>query len=107
MATENITITRSDLSGKSEAKTIAFGLKGTWYEIDLTPGEEDGLQGALEQYLAAARKASANPSRKGQSVPKMSQSERDEIRAWAAKNELSVPAKGRLPKAVLCCAVSG
>lgn len=102
MAIEKITIVRSDLSGESEASTVAFGLRGTWYEIDLTASEEEGLQKALEQYLSVGRKASPGTGEpKAALVPKMTQAERNEIRAWARENGFEVPVKGKLSKSVL------
>ncbi|MFC4048340.1 Lsr2 family protein [Actinomadura syzygii] len=100
MATRSIV--ESDLSGKGDAATITFGLGGTWYEIDLTPEEEEKLASTLKTYIEAGRKAAAdNKPEKVRQVPETTVEERDEIRAWAKKEGIELAERGRIPKKVM------
>lgn len=94
-------IIESDISGKTEAATVTFGLGDTWYEIDLTAEEEKQLESALKTYLKAGRKAEPKKPEKKKMVPETTPEERDAIRAWGRKNALDVPPYGRIPKDVM------
>ena len=88
----------SDLSGKTDAATVTFGLDGTWYEIDLTDDEKKKLESALKSYLTAGRKAAPKQPEKKRMVPETTPQEREEIRAWGRKNGHETPEFGRIPK---------
>lgn len=45
-----------DLNGREAAETVAFGLDGTNYEIDLTEANARKLRAALGAYVTVARK---------------------------------------------------
>jgi hypothetical protein len=101
MATEHLTIVKSDLSGDTEAATITFGLGGTWYEIDLTKAEEEQLQKSLKTYLKAGRKATPKQPEKRKVVPETTAEQREQIRAWARSEGFEVPERGRIPKEIV------
>lgn len=101
MATEHLTIVKSDISGSAEAATITFGLGGTWYEIDLTKDEEKQLEKALKTYLTAGRKATPKQPEKRKVVPETTAEQREQIRTWAQSEGFEVPARGRIPKEII------
>jgi Lsr2 protein len=98
MAKRIVEVVESDISGKPNAATVTFGLAGTWYEVDLTQDEEEGLKQALQSYLAVSRKGSRPPKKR--QVPEMTAEERARIRDWAKKKGHKVPERGRIPKEI-------
>ena len=106
MATKTVTHYTDDLDGSTDGvNTIKFGLHGTNYEIDLNAKHQEDLEAALEQFIAAGRKAGAAATstarRSGGSSSSSSGGEAKAIRAWAAENNVEVPARGRIPGAVV------
>lgn len=98
-------IVTDDLDGSADAETITFGLHGATYEIDLTKANQVKLDAALEPFLNAARKASG-PTRRQSSRPRSGGSggagpDPKAVRAWAAEQEIDVPARGRIPGALI------
>ncbi|MEU7156068.1 Lsr2 family protein [Streptomyces chrestomyceticus] len=98
MAIESIVV--SDLSRKPGATTVSFGLGGTWYEVDLSPEEQESLEDALEPYVKVGRKAGATPVKR-RVVPETTPEERERIREWARKNGYEFAERGRIPKKVM------
>jgi hypothetical protein len=86
-----------DIDGSEAAETIAFGLDGKSYEIDLNQSNAKKLRKALEPYVEAGRKR----SRSGKAY-KQTEVAPDPaaVRAWAQANKMDVPARGRIPKKV-------
>lgn len=105
MATTNLTIVSSDLSGEKDAATITFGIKGTWYEIDLTPEEQKDLESTLKTYVEVGRKAAAKAAKK-KDVPDTTPEQRELIRTWAQEAGMEVAERGRIPKKVLAAYVA-
>ncbi|MET9953137.1 Lsr2 family protein [Streptomyces sp. NPDC006339] len=94
-----------DIDGGEAAETVAFGLDGKMYEIDLNPANAKKLRTALAPYLAAGRRLSA---RDGAAAPASRSDYKHTalapdpaaVRAWAQSNKMDVPARGRIPKRV-------
>ncbi|HEX3929493.1 MAG TPA: Lsr2 family protein [Nocardioides sp.] len=87
-----------DLDGGDAAETVAFGLDGRSYEIDLNEKNAKALRNALAKYVGVARRAggrSAAAKRRAQ----VGTSAR-EIRDWARSNGHKVPDRGRIPSDV-------
>lgn len=86
-----------DIDGSEAAETIAFGLDGKSYEIDLNQANAKQLRKALEPFVEAGRKRSRSGKAYTQTavapVPAA-------VRAWAQSNKMDVPARGRIPKKV-------
>lgn len=92
-----------DIDGSDATQTVAFGLDGASYEIDLNDGNAAALRDALAPYVGHGRKvgrggggakrgggrAAATPSSAGASAK--------EIREWARENGHAVPERGRVP----------
>lgn len=92
-----------DIDGSDATQTVAFGLDGASYEIDLNDANADALREALAPYVGHGRKvgrggggakrgggrAAAASSGAGASAK--------EIREWARGNGHAVPERGRIP----------
>jgi acyl-CoA hydrolase len=86
-----------DLDGGDAVETVAFGLDGRGYEIDLNAKNAKALREALAKYVAAARRAGGRSSAKRRT--QMGTSAR-EIRDWARSTGHDVPDRGRIPSSV-------
>ncbi|KOT51128.1 MULTISPECIES: histone-like nucleoid-structuring protein Lsr2 [Streptomyces] len=98
MAIQNVIV--SDLSRKPDASTVSFGLGGMWYEIDLSPDEQEELAEKLKPYVKVGRKAGTTLVKK-RVVPKTTAEERAKIREWAREQGYEVNERGRILKDVM------
>ena len=87
-----------DLDGGDANETVAFGLDGRSYEIDLNEKNAKALRDALATYVAAARRAGGRAAG-GKRRTQVGTSAR-EIRDWARSNGHQVPDRGRIPSHV-------
>ena len=91
------------------SETVAFGLDGSTYEIDVCEEHAAGLRDAFAPYVGAARRAgrgaSAPAPRKARaSAPASSSADKErtqEIREWGRANGHTVSERGRLPGALV------
>lgn len=102
-----------DLDGGKAAETVAFGLDGASYEMDLSAKNAKNLRKALAEFVEAARKVKpASPVAGGTAGRGQRKTSRDKqsgrtqksdsnaIRAWANDNGISISARGRIPASV-------
>lgn len=104
MARKVNVIVESDLSGSANADTVEFGWGGKSYEIDLTDKEKADFEKALKKYIEVARstrKTEAVARARRGSKPQSTGPTPAQIRVWAAENDIEVPARGRIPEAVI------
>ncbi|HEX7355240.1 MAG TPA: Lsr2 family protein [Mycobacteriales bacterium] len=89
-----------DVDGVQAAETVAFALDGVAYEIDLSAKNAKALRADISKWTAHARKArkTGGGRRRGAARPT---GEAAAIRAWAHENGIEVPARGRIPAAVV------
>ncbi|MFD3530421.1 Lsr2 family protein [Streptomyces sp. NPDC058664] len=105
MAQRVVVTLSDDMDGGEAAETVAFGLDGKMYEIDLNAANAEKLRKALAPYLAAGRKLPAKAVT-GRSAPAETYTHTSlapdpaAVRAWAQSNKMEVPARGRIPKRV-------
>ncbi|MFF7775513.1 Lsr2 family protein [Streptomyces tanashiensis] len=105
MAQRVVVTLSDDIDGGEAAETVAFGLDGKMYEIDLNAANAKKLRKALAPYLAAGRKQPARVAA-GRSTQAASYThtalapDPAAVRAWAQSNKMDVPARGRIPKRV-------
>ena len=95
-----------DLDGSDATETVMFALDGTSYEIDLNKKNAAALRKALDQYVKAARRSSGTGGRRKSAPAAPSRKvQRDfdivQLREWAGSNGVDVPARGRIPQAVV------
>ncbi|MGJ3560165.1 histone-like nucleoid-structuring protein Lsr2 [Streptomyces sp. INA 01156] len=96
MAQKVVVTLFDDIDGSEAAETIAFGLDGKSYEIDLNEANADDLRKALAPYVQASRKR----SRSGRAYRQTEVARSWTVRAWALSNQMDVPARGRIPKRI-------
>ena len=89
-----------DIDGSDAAETVAFGLDGAQYEIDLSADNADRLREALSLYVghgrrAGGRKKAASGGGARPAAQANGPSAAD-IRAWARENGWDVPERGRV-----------
>jgi len=98
-----------DLDGGEAAETVTFGLDGATYEIDLSKRNAAAFRKSLGRYVNAARRGTASgrsPRRKA-AAPSTNGSKAKrgydivQLREWAGANKVKVPARGRIPQAVV------
>ncbi|MFF2522124.1 histone-like nucleoid-structuring protein Lsr2 [Streptomyces liangshanensis] len=103
MAQRVVVTLSDDLDGGEAAETIAFGLDGKSYVIDLNPANAKKLRKALAPYLAAGRRQT-NAARNGKNRATYRHTalapDPAAVRAWALSHKMDVPARGRIPKRV-------
>lgn len=90
-----------DIDGSDATQTVAFGIDGTSYEIDLNDAHASELRDALAGYIGHARKVSGG--RRTRSAAKSTANgahSAAEIRDWARSNGYDVPSRGRIPSDV-------
>ncbi|WP_183098050.1 histone-like nucleoid-structuring protein Lsr2 [Nocardioides pelophilus] len=85
-----------DIDGTDASETVAFGLDGTSYEIDLNEKNAAQLRDALASYVGHARKVGGRRTR-AKSAPAAGGASAKEIRDWARSNGHTVPDRGRIP----------
>jgi hypothetical protein len=83
-----------DLDQSDAEETVAFGLDGKEYAIDLNKKNARSLRDALAPYVAHARPVSSRGTRR--STRTGSGPAASEIRAWARENGFNVPDRGRV-----------
>ncbi|MBO1756574.1 Lsr2 family protein [Allobranchiibius sp. CTAmp26] len=99
MTQRAVTVLEDDVDGGPAVETIRFGLDGVAYEIDLSSRHAEQLRSALDGWRRHARRAgTAHPA-----VPRQVDTPVDSraVRAWATSRNLDLPAKGRIPDAVV------
>jgi hypothetical protein len=83
-----------DLDGSDAVETIAFGLGGKTYEIDLSAGNAEKFREAMAEFVEAARVIKRRPGRKfavvesagASAAARAPRTEAQEKRAWLAAN---------------------
>lgn len=97
MAQRVVVTLSDDIDGGEASETVAFGLDGRTYEIDLNPANAKKLRGALAPYVRAGRKRSNS----GRTYHRTAVApDPQTVRAWAQSHGYEVPARGRIPKKV-------
>lgn len=92
-----------DLDGAEAAETVAFGIDGRSYEIDLSAGNAGRLRDELARYVASARRTAGSARRRvtGATRPAADREQNQAIRDWARKRGMKVNERGRIPSEVL------
>ncbi len=96
---QRVVVTLSDdIDGSEAAETVAFGLDGKSYEIDLNQANAKKLRKALAPVRGGRPQAVRGPARRT-SRPHVAP-DPAAVRAWAQAHKMDVPARGRIPKKV-------
>lgn len=95
-----------DIDGGDADETVAFGLDGESYEIDLSRKNAAALRQALADYVSAARRSETQPAApaatatpNGVRTPyaPIDREQAAAIRTWARKKGHEVSDRGRIP----------
>jgi hypothetical protein len=87
-----------DLDGGKAAETVAFGVDGVGYEIDLSVKNAKALRKVLAEFVSVGRQVKAQAS----GVPRTASRGRAAgpdaatVRQWAHENEVPVSVRGRV-----------
>ncbi len=114
MAQQTTIVLTDDLDGSKAVETVSFALDGAHYEIDLNAKNAKNLRKTVAEFVDAGRKirtpaaaaARVAPARGGSrkssggTAGKTDKSELAAIRAWAADNNVTVAARGRISEDV-------
>jgi len=99
---KKVTVTLiDDFDGKATAdETVAFGLDGVTYEIDLSARNAAKLRAELQNWVKPARRVGG---RRRAATPRVPRSGGDaiSIRDWAHRNGYEVAARGRIRAEVI------
>lgn len=109
MAQKTVIELTDDVDGSKADETVAFGVDGSSYEIDLNTKNASEMRDALAPYVAAARKAGGSSSRRGSSSASSSRAapksagdvDAKAVRTWAEENGIQVSPRGRLSSELL------
>ena len=93
---------------EGQQQTIAFGLDGQAYEIDLDADHATELRSTLQRYIDAGRRIGEQPTapatqsvRPRRSAATAQQDDPAAIRAWARAHGHQVSGRGRIPATIL------
>jgi hypothetical protein len=99
-----------DFDGGSADETVAFGLDGAAYEIDLSEANAAKLRDQIAPWMTAARKTGGRRARRTSTSPDGRRSRASSgpsspkqlaaVRAWARDNGYQVSDRGRVPARV-------
>lgn len=103
MARQVVVTLVDDYDGKSPAEeTVAFGIDGVTYEMDLSVLNASTLRGLFEEWTPHARKVGRAPRAKSnQARPTKDRDQTAAIREWARKKGMQVSNRGRIAAEVV------
>jgi hypothetical protein len=95
-----------DIDGSEAAETLAFGLDGTNYEIDVNEKHADKLRKSLEKFVLSARRTGRGgvtvSRRRTAGVPaRTDRAQNQAIRDWAKRKKIQLSDRGRIPANVV------
>jgi hypothetical protein len=90
-----------DIDGTEATETLSFALDGATYEIDVNEAHAAAMREAFAPYIGAGRRTGGRSQRGRTSTDATSDYDPKAVRAWAAANQVEIPARGRIPAAVL------
>jgi hypothetical protein len=100
MAKTTVVTVTDDIDGSDGAETVAFGLNGQNYEIDLGRKNLEKFKKGLQPFIDSGRRVGRQaPARPGRT--RTSRKDSSAIRSWAAEQGLAVSERGRIPAAIV------
>jgi hypothetical protein len=106
MAKQTVVNLIDDIDGSKAETSCAFTWDGIAYEIDLSKKNSGAFDKIMAPYVASARTVTARPARRAPKTVKPARRPRPtvdlaSVRVWAAQNNHSVSARGRIAGDVL------
>jgi hypothetical protein len=96
MASKTLIVLQDDTDGSEASETIAFGIDGAAYEIDLNEKHAKQLRSSLEKYVSKGRKVGGRRS-SGRRHARIDKEQSSGIRAWLQEHGHEVSSRGRIP----------
>src|SRR6476661_5881874 len=92
-----------DIDGSRAAETVAFGIDGASYQIDLSKRNAASLRRALTEFVENGRRVTngARLNKRVQRRTRPAGATPAMIRAWAAQQGIPVAHRGRIPADVI------
>jgi hypothetical protein len=94
-----------DVDGGVAEETVAFGLDGSSYEIDLSGTNAQQLRDSLSAWIGHARKVgrsgAARTTPAGRTPRSSERTDLTAVRAWARENGFEISDRGRVSSQVL------
>lgn len=98
MAIKTQVILIDDVDGSEAQETVAFGIDGATYEIDLSAHNAARIRSVLDEFVGKARKADARRGRSRRRARHHGNGPGSAaVRAWARENGIEVNERGRIP----------
>ena len=101
MARTVLVVVTDDLDGSAGAETVAFGLDGVSYEIDLAQPNQARLAGELAPFIEAGRRVRRGGGRRSSGPAGGPRVDRAVVRAWARQAGLEVSERGRISAEIM------
>src|SRR4051794_10608983 len=101
MAKSMITTVTDDIDGSADATPVSFTFQGVSYSLDLAPKNLDKLTKSLAPFMEHATKSRGTQMKSGRKGKAGRGYDLIQLREWAGKNKINVPARGRIPGAVV------
>jgi Lsr2 len=101
MARNVSVIITDDLDGSEGAETVAFGLDGVNFDIDLSAANRSKFEQAMAPFIAAARRSTRRSPRRSDTRQGTSRVDRSVVRAWAKEAGLKVSERGRISAEIM------
>ena len=102
MAQKVVVQLTDDIDGGEASETVTFALDGRSFEIDLTREHAAELRAVFAPYVTAGRRTGGAGRRATASAVKVATGySAPAVRAWAVSNHIDIPARGRIPSAVV------
>lgn len=96
------TFRTDDLTNEPDAVPVVITVNGRGIEIDLAPRSVDKLTKLLAPYWAAASESTYDVERRNRARNGASRGyDLAELRAWADREGIALPQRGRIPAAVV------
>ena len=87
-----------DIDGTEAAETIAFGVDGTSYEIDLSKKNASKMRRDFGRYIEHARRVRGG---RRSARPRRDRGRSSAVREWAKQQGVQVSQRGRIPASVV------
>lgn len=100
MVQRTVVTLEDDIDGGPATETVAFGIDGVSYEIDLNHKNAAALRDALASYIGAARKLGRGSRSSAPRVRESRNVDLSAIREWARSNGFQVSDRGRVSAAI-------
>jgi len=103
MAERKVTILSDDFTGEeaSDVRKVFFSFEGKSYRIDLDPKNYEEFKKTLAPYIKVSElqksAVKASTATSDASARKAAKERLEALRAWAAKEGIELPARGRIP----------